>query len=548
MKKSIRKIIQKHERGQVIVLVAFAIVGLVAMLGLVTDTGLLLIEYGNLKRGVDAGAIAAAQQYSLPSDQLTQQSFIDAATNFLNLNQTRGLTSISVHSCLLTDPARPLRCNQDPAGHPENNRKLVEVTATSNVKFYFLSVIGIRSTTITANSIGEAATLDIVLVMDTSASMAYETRPDPIKNSDADSSNPFRYDPSAAGLVSENPRDCNFSLAQPCQPMDGVRRAALAFTNTLNFGYDRVGIVALTGQAANANSAVTRHPVQVLALSSDKNLVQNAITNIKVYQPPVCDDALTASSPIFNSPTDPGSCIKYVNSQFSSVICQSIELQFITGTYNYAPCPSSNVGGALRIAGATLSGTNRRLDSFWVVMVLLTSGATSTDTPQNYPATSYPDGVPAAFPYGYCPANEYYPSNGHTLDVYPYKFCTDGAPSVRHAYTATTTFTYNNNTTAGMSIYDPDDYARDRADALANMLSGTGVTIYTIGLGVEVQNTDKLAPGEPKALAEDLLDYIATRAGRSTVNHGQYFYSPTYSQLTVIFERIAENIATKISQ
>lgn len=35
------------------------------MVGLVVDTGILLIEYGKLKRGVDAAAVAFLQQYRL---------------------------------------------------------------------------------------------------------------------------------------------------------------------------------------------------------------------------------------------------------------------------------------------------------------------------------------------------------------------------------------------------------------------------------------------------------------------------------------------------
>lgn len=537
MKEKIKKVIHKHERGQAIILIAFAMVGIVAMVGLVTDTGLLLIEYGKLKRGVDAAAVGAAQQYGLPSTQLTPQVFTDAATNFLNLNQTNGVVSISVHSCLAADPAPPVLCNDFPITKPEDNRKLVEVTATETIKFGFLSVIGIKSTTISASAIGEAATMDIVLVMDTSGSMAYETR---------DGGNDFNYDPDGGG-ASENPETCNVSVSDPCLPMDGVRNAALSFIDTLNFDFDRAGIVALTGQETDGTAQ--RYPVQVLALSSNEALVRNKITNLKVYQPHRCDESLVTDPPDHdNFDPDYGSCIKFNNGAFDSVICQSYEVLFDTGTYNFAPCPSSNVGGALRLAGATLSGTDRRLDAYWVVLVLMSGPANATDTPENYPDTLYADGVPAEFPYGYCPASTYYPSNGYTGDVYTYKKCTDGRPSVRHQFDSVMDFTYNGNTTFDMSIYDPDDYARDRADNLANLLSGQGVTIYTIGLGKEVRKTTGVVATGEEPMAEDLLEYIAKEAGRSTVNHGQYFYAPTYSELLEIFEAIAENIATKISQ
>ena len=63
MKYIFEKIRKNSERGQAIILVAFSIVGLVAILGLMIDGGILLIEYARLKRGIDAASIAAASQF-----------------------------------------------------------------------------------------------------------------------------------------------------------------------------------------------------------------------------------------------------------------------------------------------------------------------------------------------------------------------------------------------------------------------------------------------------------------------------------------------------
>jgi hypothetical protein len=547
LKNSLSKIIRKHEKGQAIILIALAMVGLVAIAGLVTDTGILLIEYGKLKRGVDAAAIAAAQQYSLPSDQLNQQAFEDAAINFLNLNETREITDLEVHSCLASDPDRPDLCN--PIGGPtKDNRKLVEVTATETVNFGFLSVIGIRSTSITATAIGEAATLDVVLVIDTSASMAYETRPDPDPSSSGDNSNYTRYDADLPGYASENPLECNSSVTYPCQPLHAVKQAALAFADTLNYGYDRVAIVTLTGQQS---SNATKYPTIWLPLTSTKTDVTTAITNLKVFTPRVCQDEATPFASI-----TPGSCLQLVNpadstSDFVSFKCHYYEKRTLGDFFpDYPDCPSSNVGGALRLAGAALSGADRRLDSFWVVLVLLSGPANATDTPVNYPG-----GIPNEYTYGYCPVSEFYPSNNppNTFDtdatndnVYDYRPCTDGLPNVRHTTSQTINFTYNG-VTDTISVYDPDDYARDQADALANLLSGSGVTIYTIGLGAEVQATTRQADTSVP-IAQTLLQYIALQAGGPSVNHGQYFYTPSFTDLVNIFQTIAENIATKISQ
>ncbi|MBI1855219.1 MAG: hypothetical protein HYR93_05065, partial [Chloroflexi bacterium] len=59
----LKKFLRNAKRGQAIVIIALMFVGLVAIIGLLTDGGMLLIEYARLKRGIDAAAIAAAQQF-----------------------------------------------------------------------------------------------------------------------------------------------------------------------------------------------------------------------------------------------------------------------------------------------------------------------------------------------------------------------------------------------------------------------------------------------------------------------------------------------------
>ncbi len=112
IKQRFQKILNQSERGQAIILIAFAIVGLVAMVGLVTDTGILLIEYGKLKRGVDAAAVAAAQQYRLSGNVLDQSALENAAINFLQLNQSSDIVedSVIVHSCESPEGDRPALC------------------------------------------------------------------------------------------------------------------------------------------------------------------------------------------------------------------------------------------------------------------------------------------------------------------------------------------------------------------------------------------------------------------------------------------------------
>lgn len=120
----------------------------------------------------------------------------------------------------------------------------------------------------------------------------------------------------------------------------------------------------------------------------------------------------------------------------------------------------------------------------------------------------------------------------------------------------------DNSLVMDISLYDAEDYARDMADNLAAMKSGNGVTIYSIGLGDEVTTLANGTPAvtctvetttgpRPCGEAEYLLTYISREAGDAlnpTINHGEYFFAPNNVQLRNIFEIIAQNIATKISQ
>jgi hypothetical protein len=510
----LKKSLKKSERGQAIILIAFAMVALAAMVGLVVDTGILLINYGKLKRGVDAAAIAAAQQYraAASSSNIDAVALENSARNFLQLNQAENVKTVDIHTCDSLDIDPPDLCNDNPL-NTIDNRKLVEVTATADVNFSFLSVIGIRSTTIEVTSIGEAATIDLVLVIDTSASMAFET---------------------SGSLTSSDPGD-DPSLCNPtntCMPMREVKKVARDFVDTLYLPYDRVSIVTMTSQTDGGS----RSPIEVIPLTSDLTTVQNAITNIKVYQPAPCNGTSNVYS---------GVCRFYNAGSFVALNCEFYTMNAYDPGRNPSGCPSSNVGGTLALARNALTGSGdpnkQRLDAFWVVIALLGGPANSTDATGTYPN-------------GFCPANTYLAQ----------PWCRDKQPSVRHQATDPLV-NYDNpedgsSSTIQISLYDADDYARDMADNLATTTDGTGVTIYAIGLGTQVTSPLYVLPGEDPA-GESLLTYIATCAGEGrlddcsgmadddyVINHGQYFNATVSAELSGIFNQIANNIATKISQ
>lgn len=534
MKARIINFIKKAERGQAIILIAFAFVGLVAMVGLVTDTGIVLIEYGKLKRSVDSAAVGAAQQYRQASgtDDINAEAIVNAATNFLYLNQFDNLSNIVVRSC--EEPVasdRPALCNPNPDTEPENNRKLVQVTASADVTLGFLRVIGLQSVTLTATSVGEAATIDLVLILDTSGSMAYETGFEEYCNETDSSNTCLRSD------GDDDPSVCN--LSNTCEPMASVKTLAQDFIDTLYFPYDRVSIVVMTSQ----DPAGDRYPIEVIPLTSDKDTVVNEIDDVTVFEPRDCD----------NTYTD-GTCLYYDGGgAFVGTICEIYEKYLADDPANANPssCPSSNIGGTLVKAQEALLGSGdpdtQRLDAFWVVVGLFGGPANATDIID-----------PVDFPNGQCPMNTW------LLSYFQGPWCRDPYPSIRHDDNDTAS--YENPIThevfPSISIYDADDYARDMADQLATLTTGNGVTVYTIGLGAQIRNPAKLGNGtiltsEPPP-GEDLLEYIAECAGEGVydcdsltsynLNHGQYFYADDVTSLGAIFDRIAQNIATKISQ
>ncbi len=497
--KFFKKLRTKSERGQAIILIAFAMVGLIAIVGLMTDGGILLIEYARLKRGIDAAAVASAQQFR---KGFTGLDLTSAAEEFLILNQSDA-DNIEVYTC---NPDGLIDTLHDPDLCGVPIRKLIRINATRTIGFGFLRVIGINGTTLSASSVGEAASLDLVLVFDTSASMAYETTGDP-----------QRSDPG------DDPALCNPS--QSCEPLESIKAIAQDFVDEMMFfPYDRVAIVTMTSQVPNG----FRDSVTPQVLSDDPDVVRAAIDNIKVNQPAECDTPYgTCRDTCTQDEIDaapPGSICDGKTAGY--YIAEKCPARFSQGG-DRSSCGSSNVGGALIRAGGEFTREPMRDDSFWVIIALVGGPANASNPPDGVTFTdanadNYPDD-PLYF--GFCPPS--------TWDVPPSPPCRDASATSRHP--------------VGDANYDADDYARDMADFIADPVDGQGITIFTIGLGELVQNT---TIGDPDA-GEQLLTYVAETAGDSPgviANHGFYSYSPDAAGLEVIFGKIAENIFTRISQ
>lgn len=448
-----------NERGQAIVIIAGALVGLLAIIGLITDGGMLYVQSSNLKRSVDAAAVSAALQYR---EGYSDAELRESALQFIQLNDTT-VTDVIVEVCD-TDTSNGISSlhNQElcpPVTNPPTPpKKTVRVTASKFVDFAFLPVIGMNGTTIKTSSMSEAASVDVVLVIDASESMAYETSGDPI-----------RLDPG------DDPAACN--LADNCQPFRAIKDIAIEFVDTLYFPYDRVAIITFDRVAhaqPDLGGGVAPWIEDTNGNGTARDEVEDIIDNLEVYQPAPC---------VSNNPPNPsaGTCLGYnADGSFAYIGCPRWEA---SGRADPTSCTSSNIGGGLALAGNSFAQAPIREDALWAVILLAGGPANATNAFSGYP-------------YGTCPY-------GDT------PFCRDDDASARH--------------TSGDSLYDGDDFARDMADFVTDPDNGQGAIIYAIGLGEKIRNDDIRGSSGDADIAEQLLTYAATRAGGVTDGGVYYY-------------------------
>ncbi len=251
-----------RERGQALILIALAFVGLAAFIGLAVDGGILFTDIGHLRRAVDAGALAAANQYrrNVPPSDLEH-----AAQELLELNNLSAATAV-VKVCDW-DGSNPsyMDVSLCPAGFPtptERFKKKVRVEGSMPVRFAFLPIIGIDEITIHADAVSEAAALDLVLVIDESELMAYDgADQDPVTCRN--------------GVPNDDP-------SYGCHPFKEVARAARSFVTQMYFPFDRVSVIGFS------SAPTTSSDPDFTDLVGDGTTVRSAIDAMNPQPLPPC--------------------------------------------------------------------------------------------------------------------------------------------------------------------------------------------------------------------------------------------------------------------
>jgi hypothetical protein len=528
-----------RERGQAVVITAVAFLAMLAFAGLVTDAGTLYLNFTRLKRGLDAAAVAAANNIKDSSLPVAQRNanIREAAREMLALNNIGNIYSLETYVC--EDAGLPADFASLCPAAGENKRKLAWVQATQNSPVYFLQLFGVQSVPLTIHSVGEAASIDLVLVIDTSESMGSST-----PGYDAN------FDPSA----------CN--TANNCQPLRQAKDAAKSMINKLFDGYDRIALVTFDFSATVHDADLAT----VTVLEADHTAVKAIIDAIALHDDLDLNTIIaTGKNPISGelNPLDIDDDGYYIG---GAVQMEGVLPDTSKGFGD--AIVSTCTGCGMRIAGNILSSQGR-VDSVWTI-VLLSDGATNVSDLPNSADVNNP--VPAGYIYGFCGGDPTYPNPNRMWDK---PWCSDGDPTTRHCgpYHANATECPPGSIWVGNNTppYDAEDYARDVTDRVALLYSanasepigGEEIAIYTIGLGK--------AASPPNYSGEVLLRYMANIGDDSIRNPvpdvaadpfppdpcdgvgpqsscGQYYYAPSAAYLTQIFEKIAGSIFTRISQ
>jgi hypothetical protein len=329
--------------------------------------------------------------------------------------------------------------------------------------------------------------------------------------------------------VCNNPNDPSFnpnfvlpsyydtSYTGYCRPFDEVKKAAVSFVNQLYFPYDRVSVVTFD-----------KRPHVILELSNNKGAIISSIKALTVFQgeeTPPSDPTGINSIYSFTAPSPlPSRWYAPDTGFYWGLQCSQADPTFkadysplVFGSW--APCTTTNIGAGMYEAGVRFNDNHAnpfRNNSLWVV-ILLTDGVANA----GYTVTA---GVTQYFCPGSLDADGNPQGTWGNTDIPPK--CNDGN---------TKSIAANRHSPDTSVYYDAEDYAYDAADFVAK--SQNALT-FTIGLGAKVKQVSTV---DSTPLGELFLQYAAK------VGHGMYTYAPDATGLVQVFQKIAQNIATRLT-
>lgn len=574
----IREWLRQSNKGQAIIIIALIFVGLIALVGLVVDVGTILARRSQLRRAVDAAGVQASNQYRESRELYNESGGGDIFSSVQQVMAAQGFYSptarVRVYAC--ADPASPPsgtniiddRRNSSPhvsRDQPDTSqfngelaselcfdppRKLVRVDAETDVGLPFLSIIGWKELVLHEQSVGEAAAIDFVLVLDRSRSMASETC------SPSNNYGGFGSKPACVSACSTN---------NNCHPFEDVRSNAQLLIDRLKFPQDRVAVVQFDRYAwvydASASTFITiPNTIAATVMISDQQRARDVLATDFSMQ--VVGDSIQGMVP------------------------------FRSDGLN------TNIGGGIRLATQILAIQGRRRNAVWMVLLLTDGAPNATDSTTDFIAGFCP---PMAWPRpgypgftGTITVAGYYQHQGSWPFAEPSCLIARDPLAVPLSRTCILTDTREAKCAVGATIkqstdseyiykYDPDDYARDQADYMAN----NGIVAFVIGLGPSVTEAPNYLdniniptnPVRDPDSGERLLRYVAdmgydpdvkfekkiwpcqsnwawdttksplpTSTSTTPQNCGNYWYAATGSQLRRVFEEIAGRLFTRLAK
>ena len=157
----LRVIRSGRSSGQVIVIFAFSLIALIAVVGLAIDSGRAYGVRARLSAAVDAAALSAGRALAIgTTDGERQANAVSAGTRFYNANFANGFLGATRQPPVIPAPLH------DPTGF-----WTVTVRGSATVPPTFMSILGFGDMTVAATGVAVRRDIDVILVLDTSGSL-----------------------------------------------------------------------------------------------------------------------------------------------------------------------------------------------------------------------------------------------------------------------------------------------------------------------------------------------------------------------------------------